>query len=362
MVTVRFAPSPTGALHLGGALTAVANRSFADERSGTFLVRIDDTDSERVNYETEQMILDDLAWLGVESDAKPVRQSERAALYTEAAEALVEKGYATSEDGALRSTVGWRPTLIRSDGSATYHLASVVDDGELQVTHVIRGRDHLPNTELHEHLTKALGYTVPEYIHHGLLVGEDGKKLSKRHGATSVSELRAEGVPPEAARAYLKELGLPKHDVCLDRGRIERLSVDALASFSVKDFASRIGVGIRVVPALRGARNLREAQLFAAQITTFPELSTPRVQGEKERTTIQRLVDLRERGEEFIDEDTARALIREIKAVGGNLRVIRRALTGVERGPELWTVLYALERNETLARLGHWLEHRLPES
>ena len=348
VVRVRFAPSPTGALHLGGGLTAVANRCFANARDGAFLVRIDDTDTERSEAATERTIMDDLAWLGVEPDEEPVRQSLRGDLYRESAARLTESGLAEEEDGALRATIEWRPTLLRADGSATYHLASVVDDGELRITHVIRGRDHLSSTELHTRLSEGLGYGAPEYLHHGLLVGADGKKLSKRDGATSVAELRDAGIPAEAVRAYLEELGLPKHDVQLDAARIERLAIDAIGELDDDSLAARVGVEPRMVPVVRGARTLNEARAFADQIEAVPE--APVLTGE-EQAAIQRLVDLRERSEEFLDEATARSLLREVKAVGGSLRTVRVALTGVQRGPELWTVLYALERAETLRRL-----------
>ena len=348
MVRVRFAPSPTGALHLGGALTAVANRCFAEGQDGTFLVRIDDTDPERSRSATEQAILDDLSWLGVEPDEEPIRQSSRSALYERAASKLSEGGLAIEEDGALRATVAWRPTLLRADGSATYHLASVVDDGELEISHVIRGRDHLSSTELHAQLGEALGYRACEYIHHGLLVGADGKKLSKRDGATSVAELREEGIPAEALRAYLEELALPKHDVQLDLGRIERLSIDAIATLDDAQLATRVGVEPRMTPVLRGARTLKEARAFADQIEAVPQ---PPTLTDEERAAIQRLVELRERAGEVLDEATARSLLREVKAVGGSLKTVRQTLTGVARGPELWTVLYALDRDETLGRL-----------
>ena len=348
MVRVRFAPSPTGALHLGGALTAVANRCFADAQQGTFLLRIDDTDPERSEVASEQGILDDLGWLGIEPDAAPIRQSERATLYAKAAAELSERGLAAEEDGALRATIAWRPTLVRPGGSATYHLASPVDDGALGITHVIRGRDHLSSTELHAELTSALGYPAPEYIHHGLLVGPDGKKLSKRHGASSVKQLRDEGVPAEAVRAYLEELDLPGHDVRLDAGRIERLSIDAIAALSDDELAARVGVGVRLVPAVRGARTLVEARAFAAQLETVPE---PEPLSREEKIALERLIELRERAAAALDEESARSLLREVKAVGGNLRTVRTVLTGASRGPELWTVLCALDREETIRRL-----------
>ncbi|MGI9659366.1 MAG: glutamate--tRNA ligase [Gaiellaceae bacterium] len=348
VVRVRFAPSPTGALHLGGALTAVANRAYASARAGVFLVRIDDTDPERSDAATERAILDDLAWIGVTADERPLRQSSRSEIYRQAAARLTEAGLTSEEDGALRATIAWRPTLLRADGSATYHLASVVDDGDLEISHVIRGRDHLSSTELHTELTKALGYAVPEYIHHGLLVGPDGKKLSKRDGATSVAELRDQGIPAEAVRAYLEELDVPKHDVQLDPARIERLAIDAIAALDDATLAARVGVESRMVPVVRGARTLNEARAFADQVEAVP--AAPALTPE-EQAAIQRLVDLRERSSERLDEATARSLLREVKAVGGSLRTVRRVLTGAQRGPELWTVLHALDRAETLARL-----------
>ena len=209
-VRVRFAPSPTGSLHLGNALTAVANRRFSDEHGGTFVLRIDDTDPSRSVEGGEKAILDDLAWLGVGFDEGPVRQSERGALYAEAAERALEDGAATRDaEGAVR-LAGDGTTLLRPDGTATYQLASVADDLDLGITHVIRGSDHRPNLELHRRIARAVGGELPEVIHHGLLLGEDGKKLSKRHGHSSIAELRDEGFPAEAVRAYLIELEPPR--------------------------------------------------------------------------------------------------------------------------------------------------------
>src|SRR6266516_2073573 len=189
MKRVRFAPSPTGSLHVGNSLTAIANRSLGD----WMLLRIDDTDPARNLPGGEEAIVADLEWLGIEWDEGPVRQSERGEPYREAGAKLGDRF-----DGI---------TLLRPDGSATYHLASVVDDIDFGITHVVRGKDHLPNERLHRRLHEALGAKPPEYIHHGLIVGEDGKKMSKRaEGATGTS-LREAGIPPEAVRAYLEGLG-----------------------------------------------------------------------------------------------------------------------------------------------------------
>jgi len=261
---------------------------------------------------------------------------------------LLERGAAVEDAGAVRSVTAHRPTLVRPDGSATYHLASVVDDAELGITHVIRGKDHLPNLELHRSLARALGAEPPEYVHHGLLLGPDGAKLSKRHGAFSVADLREEGIPAEAVRAYLDELGLPRADVHLDLARIRRLSVEAIAALPDEELAERAGAELRAVPAMRGARTLCEARAFAEQILAAPEA----VQLAPEaRPTLERFRELRAAGPAQLDERAARELVREIKAVGGDLRALRLALTGQSRGPELWAVILALPMDDALTRI-----------
>jgi len=338
VVTVRFAPSPTGSLHLGGALTAVANRRFADERGGALVLRIDDTDVARTVRGAEEEIIGDLEWLGLQWDEGPVRQSERAERHVEAGR---EIGTPDSE-GALRFQ---RTTLVRGDGRPTYHLASVVDDLDLGITHVIRGKDLLPSTRLQVAIARALGAEPPEYIHHGLLVGDDGRKLSKREHAASFAGLRELGMPPEAVRAYLEELDLPRGDVHFDEARLRRLAVEALGALSDEELAARAGADARVGPALRGARDLVEARAVAEQLAT-PPASPPTTSPE----TLQRFRELREAAPEELDKDGAKAIVRELKAVGGNLRALRLALTGAERGPELWAVLVALSREDALAR------------
>lgn len=321
MVKVRFAPSPTGSLHLGNALSAVANRRLGD----WMLLRIDDTDPARNVPDGEEAILRDLEWLGVAWDEGPVRQSERAERHREAGAPLGDRF-----DGL---------TLLREDGSPTYHLASIVDDIDFGITHVVRGNDHRPNEELHRRLFEALGATPPEFVHHGLILGPDGRKLAKRAPGATVASLRDEGIPAEAVRAYLEELGLPRHDVHLDLARVRRLSIETLGALSDEELAARAGVPVSVAPVLRGARDLAEARAYA-ELVLEPapaEVDAPE--------TLARARELVAAGLE------PRAIVRELKAVGGDLKSLRLALTGANRGPELAAVLAALPRDELLSRL-----------
>jgi glutamyl/glutaminyl-tRNA synthetase len=329
MVRVRFAPSPTGTLHVGNALSAVANRRIGD----WLLLRLDDTDAARNVPGGEEAIVEDLRWLGIEWDEGPVRQSERAERHLAAAQ---EAALPQRFDGVM---------LWRDDGSPTFHLATVVDDVDFRITHVVRGSDHRPNEELHAALHRALGTEPPQVIHHGLLVGADGKKLSKRAAGATVASLREAGYPAEAVRAYLEELDLPRHDVHLDLERIRSLTVDVLAQLDDEELASRAGVPPEAAALLRGAHDLVEARRLAQSV-----LEPPSVESTQSPETLERFVELRTPLPDVLAKDEAKAVIRELKAVGGNLKALRVALTGAERGPELWAVLRALPRDEALRR------------
>jgi hypothetical protein len=329
MTRVRFAPSPTGTLHVGSALSAFANRSFGD----WMLLRIDDTDTARNLPGGEEAIVDDLRWLGIDWDEGPVRQSERATRHLEAAQAAA---LPQRFEGIM---------LWRDDGSPTFHLASVVDDVDFGITHVIRGSDHRANEAVHAGIFRALGVEPPAVIHHGLVVGADGKKLSKRADGSTVASLRDDGYPAEAVRAYLEELGVPKHDVHLDLDRIRSLSVDVLAELGDAELADRVGLPVETAPLMRGAHDLVEAKALALSVLEPPAGSPP-----QSPETLARFVELRSLLGAALDKDDAKALLRELKAVGGNLKSLRLALTGAERGPELWAVLRALPRDEALRR------------
>ena len=292
------------------------------------LLRIDDTDAARTVAGGEEQLVRDLDWLGIVWNDGPVRQSDRRERHLEAAQALGERF-----DGI---------TLVREDGRPTYHLASVVDDVHYGITHVIRGNDHRPNEALHRRLHEALGTEPPEYIHHGLVLGPDGKKLSKRgHGVATVADLREQGIPPEAVRAYLEELDLPRHDVHLDLPRIRRLAIDAIEALSDEELAARAGAPPQLARALRGARDLVEASEMAAAILQPQPVTLP----EEARPTLERFAALRASGLDGKD------IVRELKAVGADLKALRLALTGAERGPELWTVIAALPQDEALRRV-----------
>ena len=184
MRRTRFAPSPTGSLHVGNALSAVANRCA----SATGCCCGSTTPTRRGTCRAARRSCSATSsGSGIAWDEGPVRQSERRERHLEAGEPLGERF-----DGV---------TLLREDGSPTYHLASVVDDVDFGITHVVRGNDHRPNEALHRRLFEALGATPPEFVHHGLILGEDGKKLSKRAEGATVASLREAGIPAEAVRA-----------------------------------------------------------------------------------------------------------------------------------------------------------------
>jgi glutamyl-tRNA synthetase len=227
---LRFAPSPTGALHIGGARTALYNWLLARGSGGRLVLRLEDTDRERSTPENVEQILDALRWLELDWDEGPHSQSERGSRHREEIARLVEEGHAYEHEGAVRLRVPAEGittvrdairgeiafdhaaiddfVIARSDGSPLYNLAVAVDDRDMEITHVVRGEDHLSNTPRQLMVLRALGVDDPPlYAHLPLLHGPDGRKLSKRHGAASVQELRDRGYLPEAVRNYLALLG-----------------------------------------------------------------------------------------------------------------------------------------------------------
>jgi glutamyl-tRNA synthetase len=254
---LRFAPSPTGALHIGGARTALYNWLAARHDGGELVLRIEDTDRERSTQENWDQIIDALEWLELDWDVGPVSQAGRAERHAEALAQLLESGHAYRDHATAKEVEAWKaehgtgrgyrgtstddPTaairlrvpdagetvvydlirgpvpfpnasyddfvIARADGSVLYNFAVAVDDAEMGVTEVVRGDDHLSNTPKQLLVLEALGFEAPRYAHLPLLHGPDGKKLSKRHGAASVQELREAGYLPAAVRNYLALLG-----------------------------------------------------------------------------------------------------------------------------------------------------------
>jgi glutamyl-tRNA synthetase len=225
---VRFAPSPTGYLHVGGARTALFNWLHARREGGAFLLRIEDTDKERSTDENVRVILDGLRWLGLDWDEEVVFQSTRLARHRELAHRLVAEGSAYEHDGAIRfrmprielawedgvygpisfhgdELVDW--VILRSDGSPTYNFSVVVDDIDMGITLVMRGDDHISNTPKQIAVYRALEREPPQFAHLPMIHGPDGKKLSKRHGATAVGDYREMGILPAAMRNFLALLG-----------------------------------------------------------------------------------------------------------------------------------------------------------
>jgi len=233
-VVTRFAPSPTGYLHIGGVRTALFNYIFAKKNQGKFLVRIEDTDKERSEEQFIEAIMEGLDWVGLNPDFEPIKQSERFDMYKEEATRLMDLGEAYEDEGAVRLKVKREGStlvkdlvygdieflnselddivILRSDGSPTYHFCNVIDDNSQGVSHIIRGEDHLPNTPKQIQIVNALGYKEFQYAHLPLVLGEDKKRLSKRHAATDLMAYKNLGYLPEAVKNTLTRLGWSKGD------------------------------------------------------------------------------------------------------------------------------------------------------
>jgi glutamyl-tRNA synthetase len=243
-VRTRFAPSPTGLLHVGGARTALFNWIYARKHGGTFVLRVEDTDHSRNTEAAKQVIFDGLHWLGLDWDEGPQKggsygpyyQSERNAIYEEYLSRLEKGGHLYEENGAIRfrsprekvilqdeicgriefdlTNPGTHPdiTLRRPDGSWIFHFVNVVDDIEMKISHVIRGEDHLSNTPKHIELYKALGAEPPRFAHMPLILNRDGSKMSKRDEGAALGIYPEEGYAPEAVRNYLCLLGWSPKD------------------------------------------------------------------------------------------------------------------------------------------------------
>jgi glutamyl-tRNA synthetase len=421
-VRVRFAPSPTGLLHIGGARTALFNYLFARHHGGDLILRIEDTDRRRSRPEFEQAQLEDLAWLGLSFDEGPYRQSGRGKVYERAVRHLVDSGLTyESTDEAGRRALYFRPpersgsfvdglrgevtfggvedfVILKSDGSPSYNFAVVVDDADMEITHVIRGEEHLSNTARQSLLYRALGTAEPRFIHLGVIFGPDGKKLSKRHGAASIADYREEGYLPEALANYLALLGWnhpegkeefddldeivrdwdparlgsspatfdPDRLLYFDARRIRRLSADELLPRLEPFLDGPLPRGREraAVEAVREEmRALSEAPRLLREITNPVDprefaAELPDASGEVFAHVAAELED-----REFEDVEGARNFVAGLRAWAKErgiktrdlLHPLRLALTGKNRGPEmayLFAVLGAKEARGRIVRAG----------
>ena len=459
----RFAPSPTGSLHLGNARTAIFNYLLARAMGGALVLRVEDTDRERSDsrYETEQ--LETLEWLGVVFDESPAaggprgpyRQSQRLELYARVLEELSGRAevypcYCTDEELAAArkqmlakgqpprypgtcyrlsparrrelEAAGRRPAmrlhvpggrsvhfvdavfgpqtfntsligdfvLMKADGTPTYNFAAAVDDHYMGITHVLRGADHLPNTPRQLIIYELMGWQPPVFAHHGLLVGPDGKKLSKRHGPVRVEAYRAAGVLPEALANYLGWLGggvgsegramdleemaqlfeltrLSRSPVVFDPARLRWLGGAHMRRLEPLELLRRLeqerGMNFEGLSRARAeelgricqenAHDLAEAEAVARMILEGPA-SPPALEGPQRELLAMAAASLPPHG--FANEQEAGTWIKALGKTSGlkgkNLYMpLRLALTGSRKGPELVRILTVLEREELARRL-----------
>ena len=410
-VRVRFAPSPTGYLHIGGARTALFNWLFARHEGGEFRLRIENTDVSREVAEAVGQIQGTLAWLGLEWDSEVTFQLDRMEHAQEVARRLVEERKAYEDEGAIRfrmpdeGTTSWDDVvlgrveypsekledvvLVRSDGRPTYNFVSPLEDALDGITHVIRGQDHVSNTPKQLRILEAIGAEIPAYAHVPLLNGPDGRKLSKRHGAITVEDFRAQGYLPEALVNYLALLGwsYDDHTEIMSRAElVERFTLDRVgtsaATFDYKKLEWLNGMYLRALSpdeyADRLVAYLREqgfewdeerirkaAPLVQEKIATLGEFPAfagflfARVEPDREKlgggpmlpAAVERLAEV-----EPFEAQQIEAALREV-AEGLGLKPreafqpIRLALTGSSVSPGLFESLELLGKDESLARL-----------
>src|SRR4051794_20547424 len=407
---VRFAPSPTGALHVGGARAALYNWLVARGNDGTFVLRIEDTDRERSTPENIEQILDALRWLELDWDEGPFFQSERGDRHREEIARLVDEGHAYVDEGAVRLRVPDEGATVvkdlirgditfqhkdiddfviaRSDGSPLYNFAVAVDDHDMRITHVIRGEDHISNTPRQLMVLEALGAEPPVYAHLPLLHGPDGKKLSKRHGAASVQELRDAGYLPAAVRNYLALLGwgydesttffttdeliehfslerVSKNPAVFDEQKLRWMNGRYLREMSVDDLQKlleqRLG---RPIP--REAVEISHEKMqtlddfwtlagFLVEPQPTDEKAWNKVMKNGAADTLEKVREALARTEPFTPESiesSLRSVVEELGAKPGAVfQPIRVAISGSTVSPGIFESVAVLGRDETLARI-----------
>lgn len=455
-VRTRFAPSPTGYLHIGGARTALFNWLFARHHGGSFVLRIEDTDRERSTEASVQAILQGMDWLGLAADEGPIYQTQRFDRYREVVQQLLDTGhayrcYTTPDelevmrdaarqrgekpryDGTWRDSTATPPAGVdpvirfknpesgsvvindavkgdisidnrelddlviqRSDGTPTYNLSVVVDDMDMNITHVIRGDDHVNNTPRQINILSALGAPLPVYAHLPMILGEDGKRMSKRHGAVSVTQYRDEGYLPEALLNYLVRLGWSHGDdeffsiddmvrlfslegvnrsgSVFDRKKLDSISQQHLQTADASRLAAALqplvserAIDTETGPALATVANtLRERaktlvdmadalSYFYAPPTQYDEKAAAKL---FKPAAASLLAALKSRLEVLPSWDAdalqgaIQATVDEAGVGFGKLgQPLRLAITGVTASPSTNEVMAALERDDVLARI-----------
>jgi glutamyl-tRNA synthetase len=461
-VRVRFAPSPTGHLHIGGARTALFNWLYARHNGGKFILRIEDTDRERSTGEYIEAIIEGMKWLGLDWDEGPFRQTERFDLYRSYVQRLVDEGkayhcYCSPEDLDARRkeamakgqpvkynrrclnrrepVEGVNPVvrfrmpdsgetvvddmirgnvyfpnqqlddliILRSDGTPTYNLTVVVDDVEMGITHVVRGDDHLNNTPKQIQLYRAFGYGVPRFAHLPMILGADKKRLSKRHGATSVMAYREMGYLPGALVNYLVRLGWSYGDqeIFSKEELIKYFSFDNVGKASavfnpekllwlnqqyiinspseelvslVMPFLEKIGLetgGIDKSWLARAVHTLKERsrtlvemaeslRYYIAEEIEFDEKARRKFLTEESRRMLAELADGMSDMESFSEQEIEtlfRSIVERHGVKLGKLaQPVRVALTGVTASPGIFEVIDVLGREKTLRRLRRAIE------
>jgi glutamyl-tRNA synthetase len=412
---VRFAPSPTGVLHIGGARTALYNWLLARGQGGRFVLRIEDTDRERSTPENVEQILDALRWLELDWDEGPFSQAERAPRHTEAIEQLLAGGHAYEDDGAVRLRVPDEGETVihdqirgdiatpnqaiqdfvirRSDGSALYNLAVAVDDRDMGITEVVRGEDHISNTPRQVMILRALGEEPPTYAHLPLLHGPDGKKLSKRHGAASVQELRAAGYLPEAVRNYIALLGwgydesttffstdeliehfdlsrVSKNPAVFDEQKLRWMNGRYLRELPVEDLKARLEeLTGRELPVEAVAISQDKMQTladfwplagFLVERRDFDPRAWEKVMRDGAVERLRAAREALERADPFdVDsvEQALRGVVERFDAKPKDVfQPVRLAIAGTTVSPGIFESVAALGRDETLARIDSALQ------
>ncbi|MEX2107762.1 MAG: glutamate--tRNA ligase [Solirubrobacterales bacterium] len=443
---LRFAPSPTGALHIGGARTALYNWLAARHGGGELVLRIEDTDRERSTEENVEQIIDAMRWLELDWDGDPISQASRAESHAEALQRLLDSGAAYRDSAAAKDVEAWKaehgadrgyrgtPTqepgaavrlrvpdegetvvedlirgpvsfpnrsyddfvIARGDDSVLYNFAVAVDDAEMEITHVVRGDDHLSNTPKQLLVLAALGHPPPRYAHLPLLHGPDGRKLSKRHGAASVQELRDAGYLPAAIRNYLALLGWGADDdatLILTEELIERFRIEdvgrAAAIFDEKKLRWINGRYMREMPLdeytatvarhldrpaderLRAACEIAQekAQTLEEVWPLIRFLFEPPVEDEKAWRKVMKegTEDLLEAAREAlagVEEFGPTAVEEALTPLPDRLGVkpgrlyqpIRVAITGSSVSPGIFESLAVLGREQSLARIDAAIE------